>query len=534
MKSSLSRPSLGIEKERQISLLRRLVKTMFGIALLAQALSFLDSTNDWRVNLGFYATIYVWLGIAWLFVRRRKVATAAWSLGLFYWLLIAVVTLLFGGMQGQYASVFAVTVLLVGSIIGGRAALVMAVLSFAWGGVIVYLERNQLLPEPLTPYSPLNAWAAVNTTVLFTSVLLHETLSSLKRVHERAERTARERDEALRRSIQGQKMELVGNLTSGIAHDFNNLLSIVTSASSSLRGSLALASPEDEQALDDLDEAASRAILITRQLLSLGRSMVGESETLDLGEVLDSLKKMLRRLLGPKIHVEMHAMPGAWIHASRVGLEQIVLNLAVNARDAMPSGGRFRADVELSDSSVTLLVSDTGVGVSEADKPRIFEPFFSTKPTGTGLGRSTVKQQVENAGGTIEVDSAPSQGAKFRITFPLAPCPEVADGANSSQVVSRRSGMAGRVVLVEDEPLVRRATGRVLRSGGYEVLAFADGEEALAWCKASQEVTVSDRFDIVNGCRIELIGFEVDFPAEVAIRDRKRRRSRCGSVERWG
>src|SRR5690606_26438721 len=120
------------------------------------------------------------------------------------------------------------------------------------------------------------------------------------------------------------------------------------------------------------------------------------------------------------------------------------------------------------------------------------------------------------------------------ITFPLAPCPEVADGANSSQVVSRRSGMAGRVVLVEDEPLVRRATGRVLRSGGYEVLAFADGEEALAWCKASQEVTVSDRFDIVNGCRIELIGFEVDFPAEVAIRDRKRRRSRCGSVERWG
>ncbi|HEY6729334.1 MAG TPA: ATP-binding protein [Polyangiaceae bacterium] len=489
MKSWLSPPSLEIEKERQISLLRRLLKTMFGIALLAQVLSFLDETNDWRINLGFYGAIYVWLGVAWMLVRRRKVATAAWSMGFFYWLIIAVVTLLFGGMQGQNASVFAVTVLLVGSIIGGRAALVMAMLSFGWGGVIVYLESNGLLPQPLTPYSPFNAWAAVNTTVLFTSILLHETLSSLKRMHDRAEKTARERDEALRRSIQGQKMELVGNLTSGIAHDFNNLLSVVTSASSSLRGSLSIAHPEDEQALDDLDEAASRAILITRQLLSLGRSMVGEAETLDLSDVLMSLKKMLPRLLGPAIHVEVQAAPEAWVHAPRVGLEQIILNLAVNARDAMPSGGTFRADVKLTDGSVTLLVSDTGVGMSDADKQRIFEPFFSTKSNGTGLGLSTVKQQVENASGTIEVDTAPSRGATFRITFPRTESPEAEARASLSQVVSRRPRTSGRVVLVEDEPLVRRATGRVLRSGGYEVLAFADGEEALAWCKASQEIS---------------------------------------------
>src|SRR6187399_2477333 len=431
MKSWLSPPSLGIETERQISLLRRLLKTMFGLAFLAQVLSFFDEANDWRINLGFYGAIYVWLGIAWLLVRRRKVATAAWSMGFFYWFVIALVTLLFGGMQGQNASVFAVTVLLVGSIVGGRAAIVMAVLSFGWGGVIVYLERNQLLPKPLVPYSPLNAWAAVNTTVLFTSILLHETLSSLKRTHDRAEKTARERDEALRRSIQGQKMELVGNLTSGIAHDFNNLLSVVTSASNSLRGSVSLAHPEDEEALDDLDEAASRAILMTRQLLSLGRSMVGEPETLDMSEVLNSLKKMLPRLLGSGITVEVETCREAWVHVPRVGLEQVILNLAVNARDAMPNGGTFRADVTLTDNRVELVVSDTGVGISEEHKKRIFEPFFSTKANGTGLGLSTVKQQVESSSGTIHVESEPSRGATFQITFPRAVSPEEEDRPSS-------------------------------------------------------------------------------------------------------
>lgn len=489
MKSWFSPPSLGIETERQTSLLRRLLKTMFGLAFLAQALSFFDKANDWRINLTFYGAIYVWLGIAWVLVQRRKVAIAAWSMGIFYWVIIALVTLLFGGMQGQYASVFAVTVLLVGSIVGGRAAVVMAVLSFAWGGVIVYLEKNQLLPTPLGQYSPLNSWAAVTTTVVFTSILLHETLSSLKRMHDRAEKTARERDEALRRSIHGQKMELVGNLTSGIAHDFNNLLSVVTSASSSLRSSVALGHPEDQQALDDLDEAASRAILMTRQLLSLGRTMVREPETLDLSDVLNSLKKMLPRLLGSGITMEVNAAPEAWVHAPRVGLEQIVLNLAVNARDAMPEGGTFRAQVTHTADSVELLVSDTGVGMSEADKRRIFEPFFSTKPNGTGLGLSTVKQQVESASGTIDVATELSRGASFKITFPRAESPEMEDRSSSTQVVSRRPRIPGRVVLVEDEPLVRKATGRVLRSGGYEVLAFADGEEALAWFRASQEVS---------------------------------------------
>lgn len=489
MKSWLSPPSPGIETERQISLLRRLLKAMFGLALLAHGLSSFDAANDWRINLGFYGAVYVWLGIAWVLVRRRQVVTAAWSMGFFYWAIIASVTLLFGGMQGQNASVFAVTVLLVGSIVGGRAAIVMALLSVAWGGFIVYLELNQLLPAPLVRYSPLNAWTAVSTTVLFTSILLHETLVSLKRVHDRAETIARERDEALRRSIQGQKMELVGNLTSGIAHDFNNLLSVVTSASNSLRGSLSLAHPEDEQALDDVDEATSRAVMMTRQLLSLGRSMVGEPETLDVCQVLKSMKKMLPRLLGPGIDVEVAAESEAWVHGSRVCFEQIILNLAVNARDAMPNGGTFRASVTLTDDRVELSVSDTGVGISDADKPRIFEPFFSTKATGTGLGLSTVKQQVENASGTIEVQSATGRGASFRMTFPLGASPEIEERTGSSKVVSRRSRLAGRIVLVEDEPLVRRATSRVLRSGGYEVLAVADGEEALALCRASKDVS---------------------------------------------
>lgn len=465
------------------------------LALTGAATSLLEPENNIPITSAFYGTVFAWLLVVGWMVRVGKLVAAGWSLGLFFWGLIAVVTVLFGGLQGQNASVFAVTVLLLGGIVGGRTALSMAVVSSLWCGLIAYLELQGLLPTPLGPYSPVNAWGAMTVTVMLTSVLLYESLGSLSRMHARAQAAALERDQALQRSIQGQKMELVGNLASGIAHDFNNLLTVIRSTSQLLRDTT---DPQDKDELaDELDEATGRAVLMTRQLLSFGRSRVGKVETVDLSQIADAMGRMLPRLLDSNIHVSVHAPHPAWVTASRAGMEQIFLNLAVNARDAMPGGGDFRVSLELCEGEVKLIAEDTGVGISPEVQRHIFEPFFTTKSTGTGLGLATVKHQVEQFSGTIEVVSWLKKGTRFVVTFPLShERSSVLPGrtAGELQSASRAQVERGRVILVEDDPLVRRTTARVLTAAGYEVIALSDGLEALGMLDGAQKVScvVSD------------------------------------------
>jgi len=466
------------EAERRAALLYRLLRAIALLALIAGLTSLLNEQNNLLVTAGFYGAVVLWIGAATWLVRRGRVLAAAWSIGVFFWLLIALVTLLFGGLQGQNASTFTGVVLLVGSILGGSVAILVAVASSAWCALIVYLELNGHLPPPLVAYNPINAWAALVATVLLTSVLLKESHASLRRAYEQAEKLAQERDEALRRSIQGQKMEIVGNLTSGIAHDFNNLLTIVSGASSTLRRTVA-STLEPREALDDLDEATNRAVLLIRQLLSLGRSNAADIEIVNLSDVVGSLAKMLPRLLGPGIQVKTQLAEQSWVHASRVAVQQIILNLAVNARDAMTRGGEFVLLIETCDSEVQLTASDSGVGMTKEVMERIFEPFFTTKSAGTGLGLSTVRRLVLQLGGKITVQSTQGSGSKFVLVLPRVGTPEASGKAHESLPPEHMaSGFQGRVVLVEDEPLVRKVTSRVLREAGYEVLAFADGEEA--------------------------------------------------------
>ncbi len=467
------------EAQRRAALLYRVLRAIALLALMAALTSLFNKENNLLVTAGFYGSVLVWIGAATWLVRRGRVLAAAWSISVFFWVLIAAVTLLFGGLQGQNASTFAGVVLLVGSILGGSVAILVAVASSAWCALIVYLELNGLLPTPVVSYSPINAWGALVATVLLTSVLLKESQKSLRRVYEQAGKLAQERDEALRRSIQGQKMEIVGNLTSGIAHDFNNLLTIVSSASSTLRRTVA-ASVEPKEALDDLDEATNRAVLLIRQLVSLGRSNAADTDVINLSEVVGSLAKMLPRLLGPGIQVKTDLSEESWVHASRVALEQIILNLAVNARDAMASGGEFALTISVRDKDVQLTARDTGVGMTPDVLSRIFEPFYTTKSAGTGLGLPTVQRLVQQLGGTLTVQSNPGQGSCFTLLLLRAEAPveRSAPRMTPSSGGPISSGSQGRVVLVEDEPLVRKVTGRVLREAGYEVLAFADGEEA--------------------------------------------------------
>ena len=210
--------------------------------------------------------------------------------------------------------------------------------------------------------------------------------------------------------------------------------------------------------------------------------------------IVKGLARMLPRLLGSSVRLEVRAPSAAMVQASPAGLQQIVLNLAVNAKDAMPDGGRIRITVEVQGDVVSIITEDNGNGMDEATRARIFEPFFTTKSNGTGLGLATVRDLVSRYAGTIDVVSSPGNGSRFEVHFPCsAPSVEAerpVQAADRPAVPSRQR----RLLLVEDDQLVRRSLTRWLISDGFEVIAVADGEEALSVLKAANDIAcvVSD------------------------------------------
>jgi signal transduction histidine kinase/CheY-like chemotaxis protein len=475
-----------LEYTRQLHLLSRLLLTMVLLTALGAVTAFFDPKNDKLVTTAFYLVVGAWFALIYVLTQRGRVRTATWLLATFFWILIAIVTLFFGGMQGQNASTFAVCTLLVGSVIGARAALVMAGLSSAWCAFVAYLEGANKLPTQLGPYSPINSWSTVTITVSLTTVLLITSLQSLRQAYAKAQQTAIERDEALRRSIQGQKMEVVGNLTSGIAHDLNNLLTVIVGATDVLRADIASTDDDARALVEDLDYAASRAALMTRQLLAFGRAPTDERTLINASEILAGIGRMLPRVLGSHVTIKLDIASDCWILGSRSGLEQVALNLAVNARDAMSNGGTLTFELQPSDSTLTLWARDTGTGIPTQLQDRVFEPFFSTKAAGTGLGLSTVRRLVEHHQGTIAIEQTSPNGTVFRLSFPRAILlntpPRVEEVA-----IEPSSGPARlRILVVEDDPLVRHTLLRLLDRDAYDILAVSDGLEALAVLRASQ------------------------------------------------
>ena len=293
--------------------------------------------------------------------------------------------------------------------------------------------------------------------------------------------------------LQSQKMEAVGRLAGGIANDSNNLLTVITSYSDLLLEDLA---PGDAKR-DDLEQvrkAADGAAALTRQLLAFSRQQVVEPRVVSLNTVVEGLQKILRRVIGEDIELTTTLAPDLGAVRADVGqLEQVLMNLAVNARDAMPTGGRLTvetANVEHDPDYARdreaaavrqfamLAVSDTGCGMDEATKVRIFEPFFTTKEPGkgTGLGLATVYGIVKQAGGFIWVYSEPGQGTSFKIYLP-----EVDATAERTTAVAGARAPRGTetVLLVEDAAAVRAVTKQVLERQGYVVLEAPDGEAAL-------------------------------------------------------
>jgi hypothetical protein len=293
---------------------------------------------------------------------------------------------------------------------------------------------------------------------------------------------------------QAQKMEAVGRLAGGIAHDFNNLLTAILGSAQLALREVEPSHPVRED-LEEIRRAGLRAADLTRQLLAYSRRQVIAPKVIDLNEAVRSLDSMLRRLIREDIELILTLGPTPLAVRSDPGqIEQIVLNLVVNARDAMPQSGRIsvRAESVFLDANqpanspaappgpyVHLAVSDTGTGLTAEARAHLFEPFFTTKELGkgTGLGLATVYGIVKQNGGFIYVDSEPGQGTTMRVYLPPAPGPISTD---ASAVTAGSGGGSETVLLVEDEPAVRQFARRALEASGYAVLVAPDGAEALS------------------------------------------------------
>jgi signal transduction histidine kinase len=305
--------------------------------------------------------------------------------------------------------------------------------------------------------------------------------------------------------VQAQKMEVVGQLASSVAHDFNNILSVILGYNEVVLAALGPDHPLRGDT-EEIKHAADRAVGLTRQLLSFSRKQAFLPVALNINDVVVGMNHILTRLIDENVELVVIPAPGlGWVKADSGYIGQVLMNLVVNARDAMPHGGKLVVEtrhVTLDNSTakhhpnlepgdyVVLEVSDTGVGMTDAVKACLFEPFFTTKPKskGTGLGLATCQTIVKQCGGCIEVESEVGRGSIFRVYFPrLAK-------ANAPVAADARIGPAPRgnetLLLVEDEPAVRHLAAHVLRSLGYNVLSASNGQEGLRVAQDHKELPI--------------------------------------------
>jgi PAS domain S-box-containing protein len=284
---------------------------------------------------------------------------------------------------------------------------------------------------------------------------------------------------------QAQKMDALGRLAGGVAHDFNNLVTAIAGYAELAQRA---APPGEDRLAHDLAsivDAAGRASSLTRQLLAFSRTEVVEPRVFDAAALVADMEEMLAGLAGEDVRLEVSAGEGCCVEADPGQLEQVVLNLVVNARDAMPAGGTLRLGCEAVPGGelVRLTVSDTGIGMTEEVRARLFEPFFTTKEhgRGTGLGLSTVYGVVDAWGGAISVESVPGEGTVFTVDLPRH---DRSPSGGGRVPVADLPGGDETVLVVEDEDVVRTLARRVLSQAGYTVLEASSGDEALALCAA--------------------------------------------------
>jgi two-component system cell cycle sensor histidine kinase/response regulator CckA len=322
---------------------------------------------------------------------------------------------------------------------------------------------------------------------------------------------------------QSQRMESLGQLAGGIAHDFNNMLTIIKGYSELVLGSIDQSGP----LYDDVNmvrEAAERATALTGKLLTFGRRQPLDVTTFEINTTIRSALDMLRPLLGETVRIETELHPDPlFIHTDASLFDQVIINLSVNARDAMPAGGQINIStaicsvqteqinrfINLSPGAYALIsIRDTGIGMSEEILNRIFEPFYTTKNTGkgTGLGLAMVYSIIQQSGGQIDVHSAPDKGTNFEVYLPLADDQEATVAQEKPVASTAQAVSQGTILLAEDEQIVRNLTARILTDVGFDVLSADGGHQAVALAQQHDgpidllltDVVMAD----INGCEL--------------------------------
>jgi two-component system cell cycle sensor histidine kinase/response regulator CckA len=310
--------------------------------------------------------------------------------------------------------------------------------------------------------------------------------------------------------VQRQRLETVGRLGAGIAHDLNNVLAALhagTAFLQQLSAETELGDPRVRECLRDLGLATSQGAELTRGILRIVRGKRSLREPVDLGALVAEVARILRHTIDHSIQMETTVESEIVVHGNHSELQQVLLNLCLNARDAMPQGGRLRVGVSLAvpppslgldaERPYALLeVSDTGIGIDAPTQERIFEPFFTTKREGTGfgIGLSTVRDLVKLHGGRISLDSKPQEGSTFRVYFPAVDVQSFATtGERAPAPAPQRSDQPVSLLLVDDEQLLRRSFGRLLRQHGFQVTEAAGGVEALAlYAEGKHDLVILD------------------------------------------
>jgi len=385
---------------------------------------------------------------------------------------------------------------------------------FSWVKLVIPLETQDLTigwwllgrRDPDDFYSKSEIRVLTNLANQFAPVI--ENFRLLEMARQEVEQNQRLQGQL----VQSQKMEAIGRLSAGVAHDFNNLLSVILGYSSLLMAKYG-ADEQLSRYLGDIRDAGNRAAALTRQLLAFSRQQVMEAKVVDLNELVEEVEKMLRRLTGEDIElVTKLALGLPMVKIDPGQMSQVILNLAVNARDAMPDGGRLWLETsavlvheEMTDAHqariapghyVVMVVADSGSGIDPKVSARIFEPYFTTKEMGkgTGLGLSMVYGIIRQSRGAIQVESELGSGTTFRIFLPAAGEDTVAQSIlieDTARASAERRGTE-TILLVEDEDSVRAVAREILESNGYRVFEATDGQEALY-----QVLTTDAHFDLV-------------------------------------
>ncbi len=467
---------------------------LVGIALMTvgYAVSFVTA---WFTGSAGFPSLYTDLGglvaglvALGLFVRGRIAPAVYVTIGGVWVEIHSAIIASGGSLRSAALPVFPTLVVGAGLLLGGRAGFRLAAVSSVTAPMATLIaHRMQGLPfQPIEYHQLVVVVMAMMGCALLTSLFLRSFAAVLGQAVDSERHFGEEQMRLHAQLEQAQKMEAVGRLAGGVAHDFNNLLTVIGAGAEFLKES---ADPMVRDLADEIAAAQERGARLTRQLLAFARRDVTQPRSVDLCHVVTELEPLMRKLAGAQAPLRLDLAGPAWIVADPGQVEQILLNLVANARDAMPEGGTLTVAVATAAAGyerppagfVVLRVEDTGTGMTEAVRAHIFEPFFTTKPRGrgTGLGLPMVHGIVTQNGGRVDVDSEPGRGTAVKVFWPEAPAP-VESAVVAARAPAPPGPASGTVLLVEDDEQARGLIRLQLQRAGYRVLEAHDAATALA------------------------------------------------------